>query len=193
MKKILLALVASLLALAQDKSASKPPPKLIVFIAVDQFRYDYLTRFRKDYTQGFDRLLTKGAVFTTARYEQFPTVTAIGHSTFMSGATPSISGIVGNDWYDRESGKQVTSVEDPATKLLGGTAAIGSSPHRLLVSTIADELKMSGQASKSIGISIKDRSAILPVGRMADGATGVPMCAACGCRRRWGQCGRTPA
>ena len=64
---------------------------------------------------------------------------------------------MGNDWYDRQSGKQVTSVEDAKTKLLGGTAASGSSPHRLLVSTLADELKMA-------------RSAILPVGRMADGA-----------------------
>ncbi|HUJ23403.1 MAG TPA: alkaline phosphatase family protein, partial [Bryobacteraceae bacterium] len=62
-------------------------------IAIDQFRYDYLLRFRPEYKQGFDRLLTRGAVFTNARYEHFPTVTAVGHSTFLSGALPSISGI----------------------------------------------------------------------------------------------------
>ena len=72
---------------------------------MDQFRYDYLLRFRTEYKQGLDRLLTRGAVFSNAYYQHFPTVTAIGHSTFMSGATPSISGIVGNDWFDRETGK----------------------------------------------------------------------------------------
>jgi hypothetical protein len=82
-----------------------------------------------------------------------------------------VSGIVGNEWFDRESDESVTSVSDKSTLLLGGTpGAKGSSPHRLLVSTVGDELKMSGAHSKVISISIKDRSAILPVGHMADAA-----------------------
>src|SRR6202035_3525558 len=109
----------------------------VLAIVIDQFRYDYLTRFRGEYKEGLDRLLTRGAVFTNARYEHFPTVTAIGHSTFLSGATPSLSGIIGNDWYDREEGKTVTSVVDSATKLLAGnSASVGSSPHRMLVDTV---------------------------------------------------------
>ncbi len=103
------------------------PPKLVLAIVVDQFRYDYLTRFRTEYHAGFDRLLTKGAVFTNARYEHYPTVTAVGHSTFLSGATPSMSGIVGNDWYDRESGKVVASISDATVKMLGGDGE-GASP-----------------------------------------------------------------
>ena len=146
-------------------------PKLVLAIAVDQFRYDYLTRFRSEYTGGFDRLLSRGAVFTNARYEHFPTVTAIGHSTFLSGATPSISGIVGNDWYDREAGKNVTSVSDDQARILGGTGEGGASPRRLLVSTVGDELKIAGNGKpRVIGISLKDRAAILPAGHMADGA-----------------------
>jgi predicted AlkP superfamily pyrophosphatase or phosphodiesterase len=142
-----------------------------VLVAVDQFRYDYLTRFRAEYKGGLARLLQTGAVFTNAHYEHFPTVTAIGHSTMLSGATPSISGIVGNEWYDRETRKQVTSVSDDATTLTGVDGSRrGASPRRLLVSTIADEIKMVDGLSKAIGISSKDRSAILPVGRMADGA-----------------------
>ena len=98
-------------------------------------------------------------------------MTAVGHSTFLSGATPSVSGIIGNEWYDRESGATVTSVSDSKSKMVGGVpGAAGSSPRRLLVSTIGDELKMHGVPSKTIGVSIKDRSAILPVGHMADGA-----------------------
>jgi predicted AlkP superfamily pyrophosphatase or phosphodiesterase len=150
--------------------AAPKKPKLVVAIVIDQFRYDYLARFRGEYSAGFNRLLTKGAVFTHANYIHFPTVTAVGHSTFLTGATPVTSGIVGNDWFDREENKHVTSVSDSKTKLLGG-AGEGASPHRLLVSTIGDEIKMSdGGKSRVVGISLKDRAAILPAGHMANGA-----------------------
>ena len=98
--------------------AADPPqkPKLVLAIVIDQFRYDYLLRFRKDYNSGFTRLLEKGAVFTNAHYMHATTVTAVGHSTFLTGATPSLSGIINNEWFDRESGQTVTSVSDPATK-----------------------------------------------------------------------------
>jgi predicted AlkP superfamily pyrophosphatase or phosphodiesterase len=168
MKRLLLlaCVAASLLAAATPKK-----PKLVVAIVVDQFRYDYLTRFRGEFTAGFDRLVRNGALFTNANYIHFPTVTAIGHSTFLSGATPSVSGIVGNDWYDRIEGKAVTSVSDNDTKLLGGGNEAGASPHRMLVSTVGDELKMSdGGRSRVIGISLKDRAAILPAGHNANAA-----------------------
>lgn len=170
MKRILFAL--TLLTFSFNAFSAPPKkPKLIVAIIVDQFRYDYLLRFRGDYNAGFKKLLEQGAVFDDAHHIHYPTVTAVGHATFLSGATPSFSGIVGNNWFDRETGQIVTSVSDPAAKLLGADAAAeGSSPRRLLVGTLGDEIKMSGQQSTVIGISIKDRAAILPVGHMADGA-----------------------
>ena len=112
---------------ASQKAAAKYP-KLVLLIAIDQFRYDYLTRFREQYTGGLQRLLTRGAVFANANLEHYPTVTAIGHAAMLSGATPAMSGIMGNDWYDRESKKQVTSVSDDKVKLLGGTPEAGASP-----------------------------------------------------------------
>lgn len=151
-------------------SAAPKKPKLVVAIVIDQFRYDYLTRYRADYHGGFDLLLTKGAVFTNARYQHFPTVTAVGHSILMSGAMPSVSGIVGNAWYDRDEGKVVTSVSDPGTTLVGAPGE-GSSPRRLLVDTVGDELKIADDGqSRVIGISLKDRAAILPAGHMANAA-----------------------
>jgi len=144
-------------------------PKLVVAIVIDQFRYDYLTRFRSEYTGGLKRLLTEGADFTNSHYRHYQTVTAAGHSTFLSGATPSMTGIIGNEWWDRTTGAVVTSVSDPQTQLLGGNGT-GSSPWRLLQSTIGDELKASGKGGKVIGISIKDRSAILPAGHSANAA-----------------------
>jgi hypothetical protein len=174
MRKILflVLLAAALFAAPQQQSSQGPAakPKLLLAIIVDQFRYDYLTRFRTEYHGGFDRLLTKGAVFTNANYIHFPTVTAVGHATFLTGALPSVSGIVGNDWFDREENVHVTSVLDQKTKLLGG-AGVGASPRRLLVSTVGDELKMANSGkSKVIGISLKDRAAILPAGHAANGA-----------------------
>ncbi|HEY6391379.1 MAG TPA: alkaline phosphatase family protein, partial [Bryobacteraceae bacterium] len=150
-----------------------PPkrPKLVLAIVVDQFRYDYLLRFRGDYRSGLLRLLEHGAVFHDAHYLHAATVTAVGHSTFLTGATPSVSGIVANEWYDRETARTITSVFDPRTKQVGGIPnRPGASPRRLLVDTVGDELKMQAADSKVVGISIKDRSAILPGGHMADGA-----------------------
>jgi len=161
----MVALITPLFAAAPQK------PKLVLMIVIDQFRYDYLLRFRDDYNSGLARLLDHGAVFTDAHYLHATTVTAVGHSTVLSGATPSISGIIANEWYDRESGQTVTSVSDPGTKIVGGIPGrLGSSPHRLLVDTVGDELKMRHPDSKVIGVSIKDRSAILPAGHMADAA-----------------------
>ena len=176
---LLLAAVAVVLRAAPQgpPRAAAPDVRLVLLVAVDQFRYDYLTRFRAEYTDGFKRLLTDGAVFTNANLEHYPTVTAVGHATMLSGAIPAVSGIIGNDWFDRETGASVASIFDPAVKPLGAVTGGAASPRRLLVSTLGDELKMASPAVKGapeaprvIGISLKDRSAILPVGRGADAA-----------------------
>jgi predicted AlkP superfamily pyrophosphatase or phosphodiesterase len=172
----LLAFLGSFAAKAQAPAAK---PKLVVAIIVDQFRYDYLTRFRQDYHAGFDQLLTQGADFTNAFYAQVPTVTAVGHSIFLSGAMPAVSGIVSNAWYDRDEKKGVTSVCDWNVKTVGGhqgepaakcTDADPASPKRLMVTTLGDELRDAYPESKVIGISIKARGAILPSGHRAAGA-----------------------
>jgi arylsulfatase A-like enzyme len=167
MRKLLIVCLLGTVWLSAAEPSRKP--KLVLSIVVDQFRYDYLTRFGNEYKGGLNRLLSQGAVFTDAHYQQFPTVTAIGHSIVLTGAMPSVSGIVGNDWYDRSAGKQVTSVGDESTKMLGGAGGAGASPRRLLVSTIGDELKAAtGGRARVFGISLKDRAAILPSGHAAD-------------------------
>lgn len=173
----LLLALASLIALPTAQPGAGPHLRLVLLIAVDQFRYDYLTRFRTEYTAGIKRLLAEGAVFTNANLEHHPTVTATGHATMLSGATPSVSGIIGNEWFDRETGTTVTSVSDLTTKPIGSATGSGASPRRLLVSTVGDELKMASrlpkgaaEAPRVFGVSLKDRSAILAVGRGADAA-----------------------
>jgi len=171
-------LIGLLLAVCLSAQVARRP-KLVVAVVVDQFRYDYLTRFRNDYKGGLDRMLRQGAVFTNARYAQAPTVTAVGHSIVMTGAMPAVSGIVGNTWIDGKTGKQVTSVCDYNFHVVGAeTPEPGlrcedwdpASPNRLLVSTVGDELRNRDERSKVFGISLKARSAILPSGHRANGA-----------------------
>jgi len=149
-------------------------PKLVLLIVVDQFRYDYLERFSDLFTDngGFKRLTRDGASWTQSNYDHMPTYTAPGHATMLTGAYPAESGIVGNEWPDRATGKRVTSVSDTTVNLLGGAAnEVASSPKRLMSSTVGDELRLAtNERSKVIGISIKDRSAILPAGRHANAA-----------------------
>ena len=166
-------LISPATAQQRRQAASAKKVRLIVGVVIDQFRYDYLTRFEDQFGEGgFKRLLNGGAVFTNANYLQAPTFTACGHATFMSGATPAMNGIIANEWFDRQANKVVTSVSDDKTKLLGGRpGASGASPRRMLGSTLGDELKLTtiGRA-KVVGVSHKDRSAVLPVGKRPDGA-----------------------
>lgn len=151
----------------------RAPARLVLLIVVDQFRYDYLERFGDLFvSNGLRRLQQGGASWTNANYDHMPTYTAPGHATLMTGTWPSENGIIANDWYDRETGKHVTSVSDETAKLFeGGTDETASSPRRLLASTLGDELRLATNGrSKVIGISLKDRAAILPAGRHANAA-----------------------
>ena len=144
-------------------------PKLVLAIIADQFRYDYLLRFKDEYKGGLKQLWDKGAVFQNARLDHFPTVTSVGHAAFLTGAYPSVNGIVGNQWYDRSVGKVIPSAADSSVKMIGGSGGSGSSPRNLLVSTVGDEMKIADKGrSKVFGISIKDYSGILATGRMAN-------------------------
>lgn len=163
---------------ATRQATAGPPIRLVLLIAVDQFRADYLTRFGPP-SGGFRTLMTRGAVFTDAHLEHANTVTAVGHSTMLTGATPSVSGIIDNTWYERTSRANVESITDTTVQIVGGEGAsgVGASPRRLLVTTLGDQIKLASTAEpgapaapRVIGISIKDRSAVLPAGHAADAA-----------------------
>ena len=112
-------LAAALLAvLALD--AQQPAPKLAVVIVVDQLRADYLVRFREHFGQdGFERFLTRGAWLTQARYEHAATVTCAGHATVLTGSSPIVTGIVGNEWWNREVLREEYCARDDSAPLVG--------------------------------------------------------------------------
>src|SRR6476469_4459094 len=103
---LVFAWIAALGATGAARGETKPRPKLVIAILVDQMRYDYLERFRDQFVEnGFRMLTDHGAYMTFARYDYVPTLTAPGHASFFSGAPPSSHGIIANDWYDKRTGK----------------------------------------------------------------------------------------
>jgi predicted AlkP superfamily pyrophosphatase or phosphodiesterase len=164
-----------LLLSAQLLSAQKTldKPKLVVGIVVDQIRQEYLYRFYPKFGEGgFKRLMNDGFMLKNAHYNYTPTVTGPGHASVYTGTTPAIHGIIGNDFYDKQFKRHVNCVEDSLYKPVGAEAGNGDvSPWRMLSSTVTDELKLFTQKrAKVIGVSFKDRGAILPAGHMADAA-----------------------
>lgn len=148
-------------------------PKLVVGVVVDQMRYDYLTRFWDDYSNdGFKRLIGEGFNCENNHFNYSPTSTGPGHASVYTGTTPAVHGIIGNDWYDKELKSMVYCVGDEHYNSLGTDSSAGNmSPHRLVSTTITDQLRLHTQLnSKVIGVSVKDRGAVLPAGHMANAA-----------------------
>lgn len=169
------ALVFSGVVQAQKKrSTTLERPKLVVGLVVDQMRWDYLYRYYDRYSKdGFKRLLNEGFSYNNVMIPYVPTVTAIGHTSIYTGSVPSIHGIAGNDWTDKNTGKNVYCTEDPEVRGVG-TASQKSgahSPKNLWSTTITDQLRMATNfQSKVVAVSLKDRASILPAGHNPSGA-----------------------
>jgi predicted AlkP superfamily pyrophosphatase or phosphodiesterase len=144
-------------------------PKLVLVLSIDQMRFDYLTRFAPLYKGGLKMLLDRGAVFTEANYRHSSTETGPGHSVILTGRHPSHSGIVANDWYDFYLNRAVNVIDDPVQLPVGGQGR-GASPANALSFTVGDVLKSKNPQSHVVGVSLKDRAAILMGGRRADAA-----------------------
>ena len=152
--------------------SQKDAPKVVVGIVVDQMCYDYLYRFYPQFGKdGFKRLMDKGTHFRNVTYNYVPTYTGPGHASIYTGSTPSNHGIVANEWHHRAFGREVNCVEDTTVSTVGSASTYGKrSPYFLRSNTITDQLKLTYPTSKVIGVSIKDRSAILPAGHLSDGS-----------------------
>jgi predicted AlkP superfamily pyrophosphatase or phosphodiesterase len=193
MRKLLSATLLLLLvpcgprAHAQAYSAK---PKLVIILVIDQFRGDYLDRYRDSFTSanGFNLFLKKGAYFSDCYFDYANTKTAPGHATIGTGAYTDGHGIGSNEWWDlsRNTDRTISSVEDERYRIVGtfddlppglpGTIPpaaprIGASPLNLRATTIGDEVRLATQGhAKLFGISLKDRAAILPSGQTANAA-----------------------
>ena len=162
------------LGTAAAYAAPAPPPKLVVLIVVDQMRGDYVARYGFQWTGGLRRLVDGGAWFRRAAYPYLTTVTCVGHATVSTGALPRTHGIVGNSWFDRESGRSVTCTADPKRTNVSYAAPVGGgeSPWRLQTATLSDELRAQMPVpARVVTMSIKERTAIMLAGDRADAVT----------------------
>lgn len=182
-------LVLTALALSAPPAAAEPPKvKLAVVVVFDQLRGDYLEKWQPLFGEGgFRRLQSGGAWFTDCHYPYGITTTGPGHASVLAGCSADRHGIVNNNWYDRASGKTVYCAASdryqsvpPVSKAAPAEAPLDAkrpkqpdagNPEKLLVPTLADALKeATDRSGKVFGLSLKDRAAIFPTGKHADGA-----------------------
>ena len=166
----------------QAKTSFNARPQLFLTLVIDQFRSDTLPKFRerllpamnaKGEVGGFRYLMEKGAYFPYAQHDVLQAMTGPGHASILTGSLPYMNGIGSNDWYDDIKRDRTYCVEDPNFSTIGAEKEkphMGTSPRNLIGTTIGDELKNAGFASKVITIALKDRAAILLGGHRADGA-----------------------
>lgn len=165
MKKMFLLLGLCTVLVVNAQQTNKP--KLIIGIVVDQMRYDYLEKFSPKFGKdGFNKLMREGFSLQNLHYNYKPTYTGPGHASIFTGTTPSIHGIVGNNWYSKAEGRSVYCAKE---YFADGTEEVN--PKRMKSESFADGMKQFFNfQSKSFGVSLKDRGAVLPAGHLADGA-----------------------
>jgi len=157
------------------KTSNEPGrPKLVVGIVIDQMRFDYISKYYSKFSEnGFKKLIRQGFNCRNTSYNYSPTYTGPGHASIYTGTTPAFHGIVGNDWFVRNTNRLTYVTDDPTVLTVGdGSEKAGKmSPRNLLASTIGDELRLySNLKSKVISIALKDRAAILPGGHLSTGS-----------------------
>ncbi|MEC6830205.1 alkaline phosphatase family protein [Photobacterium toruni] len=170
--------LTSALVIPITSLAAPQKPKLVVQITVDALRGDLLERYKANFgNDGFRYLMDNGSYYTNAYYQHANTETIVGHVSLATGAPPSVHGMVGNVWYDRNKERLVYNVEDGNYRMLSSGAGVnkateidptqkvatkdGRSPVPILATTFSDELAISNNgASKIFSVSIKDRGAI---------------------------------
>ena len=140
---------------ATHAQAAPKKPALVVLVTIDQFRGDYLDRFGPQLTGGIARLVRGGAVFTNAHHDHAITETAPGHATLLAGRFPRSTRIMMNS----------IGVADTAAPLLAGGYGTGASPRRFTGTTLVDWLRGANAQTRVLSVSMKDRAAILPIGR----------------------------
>ncbi len=158
-----------LISLVPLTAEANDPPRLVVFISIDQLRADHLERYRQLYTAGFQKMLSEGTAFSNAGLNYAVSSTGPGHATLGTGVYPWKSGIVSNNWTDRLTSRRVYCVEDSTARPVDGEGG-GRSPRLLRATALGDWLQTASPRSKVISLSYKDRAAILMGGKQPTGA-----------------------
>ncbi len=168
-RAIVLASCVTATAISAAHAAAPAQPKLVLVLVVDGLPNEQVLRYQGQFGNGgLRRLLEQGASFNNAHQAHGVTVTAVGHSAVLTGAYPYQHGIIGNNWIDPVSKTSVYCTEDATYTYIGEEtkAGDGTAPTKLKVDTVGDQLRYaSGNRSKVVTVSGKDRGAILLAGK----------------------------
>jgi Type I phosphodiesterase / nucleotide pyrophosphatase len=151
--------------------------KLVVLVVFDQLRGDFPDRWKDHFgAAGFERMKREGVWYSNVRLPYSGSSTAPGHASLVTGATPSVHGIVENRWFDRARGQLVAAATfDGVERVPSDETATrerwpGLSPKRLLAPTVGDALKARAKTNRVFSLALKDRAAVLMGGQNPDGA-----------------------
>lgn len=150
------------------QAETKPDPKLVVVISIDQFSANLYAQHRGEFVGGL-KTLSEGIVYPNGYQSHAFTETCPGHSTLLTGKHPNKTGISANDWYDRATGKTVYCLADPNATPADDPKGRAVSPANMVATTYGDWLKAASPKSRVFGVSGKDRGAITMSGHVADG------------------------
>jgi len=175
MPKKVFMLLLIIIILSQQVFSQNPPlkPKLIVGIVVEGLRYDAIGKYSKKFTEkGFNRFVKEGAVYRNHSINYYFAHSGVGQASLSTGTTPSMHGIVSENWYERENQKMVYCADDPTVATIGSDSDEGKfSPVNLLSSTLGDELILSGSTnSKIFSVSMRNSASIFLAGHMSNSA-----------------------
>lgn len=161
MNRYLAIIIAALTA--TEMQAFQLAPRLVVNIAIDQLRSDYMEAFAPFYGKdGLRKLMEQGTVYDAASYPYAPVDKASALATLSTGTPPYYHGIVSTKWLDRQTLRPVFCIEDHTHYL---------SPSKLSTSTIGDELKINTNGSAIVySVAAAPECAILAAGHAADAA-----------------------
>ena len=145
-------------------------PKLVVGLTIDQLRMDYIEAFSSMYGErGFKRLWREGRVYRNAEYDFADVDQASSVAAIYSGANPYVNGIVGDTWLDRSSLRVINCVDD--SDYMGVYTSESTSPNRLKVSNLSDELMIATQGGAEVySIAPTREMAVLSAGHASKGA-----------------------
>ena len=149
-------------------SKSDVAPRLVVLIVMDQLGAwvldEQLSLLDKN---GVIRRAHRDGAVHVAELPYASTQTAPGHASLTTGVVPAIHGVVSNEVYDPELGARRV-VDDREHAVLGNPERFVS-PAVLRSDTVADVLYRQSQGqARIVGMSMKARSAVLPVGLAPD-------------------------
>lgn len=143
-------------------------PKVVVGIVVDQLRSDYIEKFTDLYgEEGFKRLWKEGLVYPNGSYDFTSPDRSSATASVYSGTEPCYHGIVGNRYLERKTLRAKSCVDDDVAQ--GIRTADRTAPSKLLVTTIADELKIATKGSSQVySVAAERDMAVLAGGHAAD-------------------------